>query len=231
MNTRVLKSCVLIAAIALVIILAAACGGGEPEALEIPVKLEHEKLDPETIKVNQGDMVTLKIEADKRGEFHIHGYDIQQDVGAGEVTDFFFEADTTGRFKIAFHSLDEGNHGKIFQSAILEPGDSFTFRVPHHLEGETIPYHSHLHPETSGSIHISDDAPAYDQVSVEIRDMAIHPGETIVRPGTTIIWTNNDSVSQTVHSGHHENMSPGENGHGEEEREETEIGILEVRPR
>ncbi len=56
-------------------------------------------------------MVTLKIEADKRGEFHIHGYDIQQDVGAAEVTDFFFEADTTGRFKITFHSLDEVEHG------------------------------------------------------------------------------------------------------------------------
>ena len=230
MNKRVLKPGVLIVAIAfLVALLAAACGGGEPEDLEIPVKLEHEKLDPETIKVKQGDMVTLKIEADGPGEFHLHGYDIEQDVGAGEVTDFFFEADTTGRFKITFHSLDEGEHGKIFQSAILEPGDSFAFQVPHHLEGETIPYHSHLHPETSGSIHISDDAPAYDQVSIEIRDMAVHPAETTTRPGTTIIWTNNDSVSQTVHSGHHEGMSSG--GHEEEGKEETGIGILEVRPR
>ena len=108
MNARVLKPVVLIVIIAvLVTILAAACGGGEPEDLEIPVKLEHEKLDPETIRVKQGDRVTLNIEADGSGKFHLHGYDIEQDVVAGEVTDFFFEADATGRFPITFHRSEK----------------------------------------------------------------------------------------------------------------------------
>ena len=123
MNTSVLKSGVLIAAIAVLVALpAAACGGGEPEDLEIPVKLEHGKLDPETIKVRQGDMVTLKIEADGPGEFHLHGYDIEQDVGAGEVTDFFFEADITGRFKITFH-YSEKEGGEHDEEGENEEGD------------------------------------------------------------------------------------------------------------
>ena len=93
-------------------LLSAACGGGDPEELEIPVKVEHEKLFPETIKVKQHDMVTLKVEAEEPGELHLHGYDIQMDVAPGEVADLFFEADATGRFKITFHRLEagEGDH-------------------------------------------------------------------------------------------------------------------------
>ncbi len=116
MIARVLKPVTLTAAIALLVVLAAvaACGGGEPEDLDIAVKVENEKLSPETITVKQNDSVTLKIEAEEPGEFHLHGYDIEKVVSPGEVTDFFFEANITGRFKITFHRLedDEGQHGE-----------------------------------------------------------------------------------------------------------------------
>ena len=45
-------------------LLAVACGGGAPQELEINVKLEDGKLTPETIRVGQGDMVTLKEEGE-----------------------------------------------------------------------------------------------------------------------------------------------------------------------
>ena len=109
MKIRKLKPGILIVAIAVLLpMLVAACGGGEPEELEVPVKVEHEKLDPETIKVKQDDKVTLKIEAEEPGEFHIHGYDIERDVQPGEVAELFFEADTTGKFKITFHAVETG---------------------------------------------------------------------------------------------------------------------------
>ena len=87
--------------------MAVACGGGEPEELEIPVSVEGESMRPETIKVKQGDMVTLKIQVEEAGEFHLHGYDIEQDIEEGQITDFFFVADATGRFKITFHHSEE----------------------------------------------------------------------------------------------------------------------------
>lgn len=36
-------------------------------------------MDPGTIKVEQGRMVTPKIKADEGGEFHLHTYDIEAD--------------------------------------------------------------------------------------------------------------------------------------------------------
>ena len=84
-------------------LLVAACGGSGPEELEIAVKVEQEQLSPKTVRVKQGDMVTLMIEADEAGEFHLHGYDIKRDVSPEQVVDLYFVADATGRFKITFH--------------------------------------------------------------------------------------------------------------------------------
>ena len=85
-------------------LLAAACGGGEPEELEIQLKIADEQLAPETVQVTQGDMVTLKIESDHAGEFHLHGYDIERELLPDETVDMYFVADATGRFSITFHA-------------------------------------------------------------------------------------------------------------------------------
>lgn len=96
----------------ILLMLIAACGGGEPEELDIPIKLEGGSLTPGTIQVKQGDMVTLMIETEEAGEFHLHGYDVEMDVEAGVPTDFFVLADITGRFKITFHAAEEEHEGE-----------------------------------------------------------------------------------------------------------------------
>jgi plastocyanin len=169
----------------LLLLASAACGSGGPEELEIPVKLEQGKLSPETIRVKQGDMVTLKIEADVSGEIHLHGYDIEKETEAGEVVDFFFVADATGRFQVAFHA-DGSAHGGIFKSEPLEPGDAFTYEVADHLVGTIVSYHSHLRPAVAGSITVLNDAPSAERVEVEIKDAAAVPADIAVRPGTAI---------------------------------------------
>ena len=83
--------------------LAAACGGSTPQAVEISVNVAGETMNPETIRVKQGDRVTLKIQAEEAGEYHLHGYDIEQDIEEDEVANFYFVADATGRFRITFH--------------------------------------------------------------------------------------------------------------------------------
>ena len=95
------------ASLAIALTAVAACGGGGPEDLEIAVKLEGDKLNPETIQVGQRDTVTLKIETDKPGEIHLHGYDIEKDLEAGQVTELIFVAGATGRFRITFHAAEE----------------------------------------------------------------------------------------------------------------------------
>ena len=93
-----------------VALLAVACGGAGPQEREIAVKLTAGQLEPDTIKVGQNDTVTLKIETDQPGSVHLHGYDLEQDVALGDITDFVFLADASGRFRISFHAAGVDHH-------------------------------------------------------------------------------------------------------------------------
>ena len=113
MNTKKLKLTGLLLAVSLIAIIAgAACSGGDPQELDIEVSIDHGVMNPETIEVIQGDMVTLKILANEGGEFHLHTYDIEIDIEAGSETDFFFVAEATGRFKITYHPQGESEHNE-----------------------------------------------------------------------------------------------------------------------
>lgn len=113
MNTKKLKLTGLLLAVGLIAIIAgAACSGGHPQELDIEVSIDHGLMNPETIEVIHGDMVTLKILANEGGEFHLHTYDIEMDIEAGSETDFFFVAEATGRFKITYHPQGESEHNE-----------------------------------------------------------------------------------------------------------------------
>jgi hypothetical protein len=105
--SKIFNLLILGVSLALALVAVAACGGGGPEELEIAVKLEGDKLNPETIQVGQGDTVTLKIEPDRPGQVHLHGYDIERDLEADQVTELIFVAEATGRFRITFHAAEE----------------------------------------------------------------------------------------------------------------------------
>ena len=113
----------LLSLAAAALIIAAACGGGEPEDLEFEVTIRGDQMSPDTIQVKHNDRVTLKIVSDIPGAFHLHGYDIEQKVVPGEVADFEFTADATGRYRIAFHRAGNGGgpghgHGPMSQDPI-----------------------------------------------------------------------------------------------------------------
>ena len=85
-------------------LLALACGASAaPEELVFSVKFAGGELAPDTIQAKQGDSVTLQIESDRPGTFHIHGYDLQKETVVGQVEHFTFPANATGRFLINFH--------------------------------------------------------------------------------------------------------------------------------
>ena len=110
MNFRRFRVATFIAALGIVAaVMVGACGGGEPQELDIQVEVHGDTLVPETIKAKHNDMVTLRIDAEKSGEFHIHGYDLKKDVIGGEVADLAFEATLEGRFPITFHEQPEAD--------------------------------------------------------------------------------------------------------------------------
>ena len=51
--------------------------------------------------------MTMSIDADEHGTLHLHGYDIEIDLGPDETSTMEFTADATGRFNITFHPGEE----------------------------------------------------------------------------------------------------------------------------
>ena len=96
----------MIAALA-ALVLAGACGDSEPEELTFDIAISDDawNVDGEIIKVKQGDHVTFDIESDVRGGFHLHGYDLFNEVAPGQPSFFDFTADATGNFEIMLHKF------------------------------------------------------------------------------------------------------------------------------
>ena len=89
------------------------CGGdSEPQDREFDLRVEDGKLDldPAVIKVDQGDSVTLRMDADEHGTFHLHGYDIEIEVGPDSTAVMDVTANATGNFPITFHANQEEGH-------------------------------------------------------------------------------------------------------------------------
>ena len=112
----------LLAGLAMLAGLVMACAGSEAQEVEIPVVFKNGELSPETIRVTQDDLITLKVQSDVPGTLHLHGYDLSQDLAPDETVDFEFAADATGRYRVAFHypDGDGGGSGHSHDSGPVE---------------------------------------------------------------------------------------------------------------
>ncbi len=222
---------------ALVAVLAlAACGGGDPESLQFGLSIQERQLtiDEGELVVKQDDRVSFVVETDEDGTFHLHGYDVEAGLTAGETATFRFDAYATGRFAITFHPGVGGGHshatehGVMFESDTLQQGDSFVYHVMDDMNGQMIPYHNHMNHKMTASIMVSADAEASGTAEVTIlEDGSFSPAMLNVQPGTMIMWTNTAEQRQRVASGD----PPAVADVPDDEGEEVSLGVLEVRPR
>jgi Cupredoxin-like domain len=72
----------------------------EPQERTIDLEVRGNTMTPEEISIVEGDSVTLVIIADHPVDFHLHGYDLEEEVETGEPAQLSFEANLTGRFDI-----------------------------------------------------------------------------------------------------------------------------------
>jgi hypothetical protein len=72
---------------------------------EIEVAVRDGRVDPPTrrVEVAEGEQVRLLITSDTADELHVHGFDIEQDLPAGQQVTVDFTADQTGVFEIETH--------------------------------------------------------------------------------------------------------------------------------
>src|SRR5260370_19315658 len=78
--------------------------------LTVDIKIERGRV-PDTmrlIRVNEGDVVKLRLSSNQPIVLHLHGYDIEKRVAAGAITELAFTAYATGRFPIHVHAQGAG---------------------------------------------------------------------------------------------------------------------------
>jgi len=106
----------------LVLLAIAAGSAGVPAAeLVFDIGIEHGRV-PDTMhlmRVHEGDAVKLRWTSDRPLVLHLHGYDIEQRVAVGAVTEFAFTAYATGRFPIEIHVPGAGARGRVHDDAPL----------------------------------------------------------------------------------------------------------------
>ena len=99
------------------ILLTAVSGGGAPAQESSPrvieVRIENRQVvDPEeAIRITQGEVVELLWTSDEAVALHLHGYDVELRVRAGEPAAMRIEAFAAGRFPITSHGWGDGGHG------------------------------------------------------------------------------------------------------------------------
>lgn len=97
----------------------------DPQELSFSLELTEGTLDPDIIKVNQGDTITLNFMSDKDVTIHLHGYNIETKI----------EKDTTGtigpfvanialRLPIKAHSESDSDHHHDQEGHDEESNDS-----------------------------------------------------------------------------------------------------------
>ena len=78
----------------------------EPQQNNFNLAIGGGTMTPNEIAVSEGEHVNFQITSDDPVEFHLHGYDLDEEVEPGEQAELAFDATITGRFDIEDHDTD-----------------------------------------------------------------------------------------------------------------------------
>lgn len=95
----------------------------QPRTVTHSLALAKRKLSPDIVTVTQGDQVTVKVMSDESGEFHISGYEIENDMTAKTELSFSFTADKAGRYNFELHPKAEGEEDHEAEGSATDTAD------------------------------------------------------------------------------------------------------------
>lgn len=87
-----------------------------PTERSFDLEIREGSMNPEEVSVREGARVTAGIRSDRQIKLHVHGYDLEREVGSGGITELSFEADLTGRFPMEDHET-----GRELGVLVVEP--------------------------------------------------------------------------------------------------------------
>ena len=73
------------------------------------------------IEVQRGDTVRIVVTEDAEDEIHLHGYDIEREVGPGSPARFRFKADAEGAFEMESHKAEDAGRDPLVARLIVSP--------------------------------------------------------------------------------------------------------------
>lgn len=76
------------------------------KTIEIHISERQVTGENKVVRVSQGDELKLKWYTDESVTVHLHGYDIEQYIEAGQTTEMKFTAHATGRFPVTSHGFE-----------------------------------------------------------------------------------------------------------------------------
>jgi hypothetical protein len=86
---------------------------GETQEEPVALAINGNNMSPDEIIVTEGDQVNLQITSDHPIEFHLHGYDLEEEVGPEEPAELAFDATITGRFAIEDHNTEHNTETEL----------------------------------------------------------------------------------------------------------------------
>lgn len=92
-----------IAVAALAVLCLAMPARAEPRSIDLVISSGALPADQRLVAVTQGDELTLRLTSDKPVAFHLHGYDIEENLSAGATVLRRFLARAAGRFPLEVH--------------------------------------------------------------------------------------------------------------------------------
>lgn len=93
--------------IGLFFILRPSTPGAGPQARTIDLVVSGGEMTPPEITAREGDRLTFNLTSDRAVKFHLHGYDVKQEVEPGSPATLTFDATLTGRFEIEDEATEE----------------------------------------------------------------------------------------------------------------------------
>jgi FtsP/CotA-like multicopper oxidase with cupredoxin domain len=73
------------------------------------------------IAVKNGDVVRIVVTSDVPDDIHLHGYDVEKQVGPGQPARFRVEADIEGSFEIESHVAEDAGRDPLVARLNVEP--------------------------------------------------------------------------------------------------------------
>jgi heme/copper-type cytochrome/quinol oxidase subunit 2 len=82
---------------------------------------DHAAAEVADIDVKKGERVRFVVTSDQPDEIHVHGYDLEQEVGPGKPARFSFPATIEGVFEIESHEAEHAGKDALIARLTVEP--------------------------------------------------------------------------------------------------------------